>query len=406
MVRRIFHVDLDAFFVAVERSLDSSLVGKPVVVGGVPGGRGVVACASYEARAYGLRAGMPLYQSQRLCPKAIFVPGRYSRYQEVSEKFMGILGDYTPFIEPMGIDEAYLDMTGFESLYGPMEGIARTIKERIKKEAVVTASIGIASSRVVAKVASDYDKPDGLVEVPPGQDAAFLAPLPVGQLPGVGSKTEEVLKRFDITTVGQLAALSPVTLRRIFGVWGDLLHMWASGLDNSVVAPPGEAKSISRETTFAEDTLDMSFLRGILRYLGERVGASLRRQGKLARCVTLKLRYRDFETVSRHSTLKIPADDDATIFETGEHLLAKALKERRDKVRLIGIGVQNLMSPGHQLSLFGSGSSSRRSLSEAMDVIRDRYGYTSIQRGLTYGLRDAFGEENGHFILKTPALSR
>ena len=406
MTHRIFHIDLDAFFVAVERALDPSLEGKPVAVGGEPGGRGVVACASYEARVYGLKAGMPLAQAQRLCPHAIFIPGRFSRYQEASEKFMGIVANYTPFLEPMGIDEAYMDMTGFESMYGPLVGVARIIKERIKEEIGVTASVGIASSKVVAKVASDYCKPDGLLEIALGQDASFIAPMAVEKLPGVGSKVAQALARFDIGTVGELAALSPLMLRRIFGVWGDLLHLWANGTDSSPVSAPVAAKSISRETTFPADTLDMKLLRGTLRYLEERVGATLRREGKLARRVVLKLRYRDFHTITRHRTLKEPKDTDAAIFDAGDQLLSKALKERRDKIRLIGIGVSGLIPSGNQLPLLKQSIHEDRSLSQAIDYIRDKYGFTSIQRGLTFALHGVFREEQGHFILKTPALSR
>ena len=406
MARRIFHVDLDAFFVAVERALDPSLDGKPVAVGGEPGGRGVVACASYEARAYGLKAGMPLTQALRLCPHAIFIPGRYSRYRDASEQFMRILREYSPFLEPLSVDEAFIDMTGFESLYGPLDGVAHVIKERIRKEVRVTASIGIASSKVTAKVASEQGKPDGLLEVSPGQDAAFLAPLSVRQLPGVGAKASQTLKGAGIDTVGQLAQVSPTVLRRIFGAWGDLLHLWANGGDDRPVAPWGAPKSISRETTLREDTLDMRFLRGILRYLGERVGASLRGEGKLARCVAVKMRYENFDTITRRRTFKEPTDTDAPIFKAGEQLLAIAMRQRRDKVRLLGIGVHDLTSSVAQLSLFRMESATDRSLTHAVDAIRSKHGYTSIQRGLTFALSSAFKEEDGHFILKTPALSQ
>ncbi len=406
MTRRIFHIDLDAFFVAVERALDPSLEGKPVAVGGEAGQRGVVTCASYEARPYGLRAGMPLAQAQRLCPHAIFIPGRFRHYQEVSQQFMDILAQYTPFVEPLGIDEAFLDMTGFESLYGPLESAARRIKEQVRRELRITASIGIASSKVVAKVASDRCKPDGLLEIPPGEDARFIAPLPIQELPGIGEKVGKKLEASGVSTVGQVAALHPTELRRMFGAWGDLLHLWARGQDHSPVSPLAPAKSISRETTFERDTLDMEVVRGMLRYLSERVGYALRMEGKLTRCVSLKLRYADFSTITRQQTLKRPSDTDEAIFDAIQQLLSKALKERREKVRLIGVGVSNLIPSEGQLALLRTQGLKDQDLSRAMDTIREKYGFNSVQRGLTFALRGHFPQEHGHFILKTASLSR
>ena len=406
MDRRIFHIDLDAFFVAVERALDPSLVGKPVVVGGELGARGVVVCASYEARPYGLRAGMPLARAQKLCPHAVYLKGRFDRYREFSRKFMGILGDYTPFLEPMGIDEAYMDMTGFDGLYGPLAQAAMDIKARVLRELAVTVSVGIAGSKVTAKVASDRCKPDGLLEVPVGEDAAFLAPMPVRDLPGVGEKTAHALTEWRITTIGELARTPPATLRRLAGSWGDNLRLWANGQDNSPVSPPGPAKSISRETTFPKDTLDMDFLTGALHYLSERVGAQLRREGKLARRVALKLRYNDFQTVSRHHTRPKPAFGDEDIFSSGVSLLKKALEQRRSPVRLIGIGVGDFIPRSSQLSLLEPGDDRSQNLALAVDAIRRKYGFVSIQRGATLPLDRHFETEGGDYMLKTSALSR
>ena len=406
MTRRIFHIDLDAFFVAVERTLDPSLGGRPVVVGGEPGGRGVVACASYEARAYGLHAGMSLKQAYRLCPQAVYLPGRYTRYQEVSQRFQELLREYSPFLEPLGLDEAHLDMTGFEELFGPLFRVARELKERVRRELGVVASVGIAGSRETAKVAANLGKPDGLVEVPPGEDAAFLAPLPVGKLPGVGPKTEAVLKRVGIEQVEELAATPPVVLRRWFGAAGDLLHRWANGQDHAWVTPDAQVKSISRETTFAQDVVDGPLLRGMLRYLSERVGAQLRREGKAARCVTLRLRYADFTTISRSRTLRRPSQEDGTIYGEAVAALERAWKERRDRVRLIGVGVGELVAVAPQLSLLDMGEERGRQLCAAVDTIRQRYGFNAIQYGRTFALGDVFPSDERGYVLKTPSLSR
>ncbi len=407
MPRRILHMDLDAFFVSVEQALDPSLRGKPVVVGGDPGGREVVASASYEARAFGVRSGMSLGEARRRCPQAIFVHGRYERYQTASERFMDILSEYTPHIESGGIDEAYMDMSGFEPLYGPVAGVAAEIRRRIRETLNITASVGISSCKVVSKVASDHCKPDGLLEIPPGQEKEFLAPLPVGDLMGVGPKTEAVLvKELGIHTIGELAVLPESILKRRFGVMGEVLHRWANGMGEGSVSQHAPAKSMSRETTFAEDVADRRVLLATLRYLAERVGAQLRGEEKRARRVTLKLRYLDFQTISRHRTLRVPTDLDGAIFEAGGYLLDKSLAERRDRVRLIGIGVGELVDGGVQLSMLDGSAERLAGLSRAVDSIRDRYGFLSVQTGLTLGLRDVFSMEKGDYLLKTPSLSR
>jgi DNA polymerase-4 len=406
MARCIFHIDLDAFFVSVEQVFNPALRGKPVVVGGDPNGRGVVACASYEARAYGLKSGMPLARAHRLCPHAIFLGGSFHRYSDASERFMAILSEFTPDIEPLGLEEAYLDLSGFESLYGPVRETALRIKQRIKSELGITASVGIASSKVVAKVASGLSKPDGLIEVAPGQERLFLAPLPIAKLPGVGAKGETVLKRMGIKTIGELSRLPLSFMKQTFGVWGEVLHRYANGMDNSKVeAALGPPKSISRSTTFARDTLDRGFLKAMLHYLSERVGAELRAQGKQSMCITLKLRYTDFETITRSHTLKQAADTDWTIFGVGCMLLDKALEHRAVLVRLIGIGVSNLVE-GRQLNMFDPWAELLEQLNQAIDNIRDKYGFTAIESGCTLPLKEVFPTEDGRYLLKTPSLSR
>ncbi|RLC71206.1 MAG: DNA polymerase IV [Chloroflexi bacterium] len=405
-MRRILHVDLDAFFVSVEQALNPKLMGKPVVVGGEPSSRGVVASASYEARAYGICAGMPLKKAHRLCPGAIFLQGSFPRYRAASSRFMAILADFTPQLEPVGIDEAYLDLTGFEPVYGPTLETALRIKHRIKSELGITASIGIATSKLVAKVASDLAKPDGLLEVPPGEERLFLAPLPIAKLPCVGPKTERQLHEMGITTIGELASLPAYLLRVSFGALGEVIHRYARGIDERRVEPPQAAKSISRETTFIQDTLDTPFLKAVLRYLSERVGAELRRAGRRARCVTLKVRYADFDSITRSCTLRQSTNCDEAIFSAGVQLLERSLGQRRQLVRLIGIGVSNLTSDERQLSLLDSPIERWERLNRVIDGIRSRYGFIAIQKGQTLSLKEVFPTENGDYMLKTPSLSR
>ncbi|MEE9324028.1 MAG: DNA polymerase IV [Dehalococcoidia bacterium] len=406
MPRQILHIDLDAFFVSVERALDPSLRGRPVVVGGKANSRGVVACASYEARAYGLRAGTPLTTAYRLCPQAVFLPGRFANYVSTSERFLDILRSFTPDVEALGLDEAFMDLTGFEPLYGPVKDAAVRIKEAVNRELDVTASVGIAPCKVVAKVASDLCKPDGLLEVAPGEEGGFLAPLPIRMLPGVGSKAEKALKDIGVSTIGQLASLPLSATRRLFGVGGYWLPLWANGVDDSHFQESAPPKSISRETTFPQDTADRRFLRGVLRYLGERVGSSLREDGRMARRVVLKVRYADFETVTRHRTLERATNADDIIFGQGLHLLERELDRKRQRVRLLGIGVSNLTAYGGQLSLLDATPSKSIRLNKATDGIRRKYGFTSIQRGLTLQLEDFFVRERDSYVLKTPSLSR
>ena len=235
--RRIMHVDLDAFFVSVEQVLNPELKGKPVVVGGRPDKRGVVAAASYEARAFGLHSGQPLSTAVRLCPQAIFIEGSFPRYRDASKKFMAILADFTPFLEPMGLDEAYLDVTGFESLHGSIHRMALAIKQRVRDELHLNASIGIAGCKVVAKVASDLSKPDGLLEVPAGEEQAVLAPLPIEKLPGIGKKTEQKLKGLGIRTLDQLSRMPLDALKSHFGAFGEVLYRYARGIDDSKIQP-------------------------------------------------------------------------------------------------------------------------------------------------------------------------
>jgi DNA polymerase IV len=389
MVRRtIIHIDLDSFFVSVEQVLNPKLKGKPVVVGGKPDRRGVVATASYEARAFGLHSGMPLVTAARLCPEAIFIEGNFDRYHEFSQKFMAILNDFSPFIEPMGIDEAYLDVTGFESIHGSIRQMSEKMKQRIRNELGLCASVGIASCKVVAKVASNLSKPDGLIEVAPGDESDFLAPLPVEKLPGVGKQAAKAIKGMGVHTIGGLSQMPSYVLKSSLGTMGEVLHSFASGIDDRSVLPPGEAKSISRETTFEEDTRDRPFLEAILWIQSEKLGADLRKKGKQAKCVTLKLRYANFSTITRSHTLLESVDTDQTIYKTGIGLLEQALRTERQAVRLIGIGVSNLVEASRQAMLFTPYKQKLEELYKAIDLIRGRYGFEAIHTGQSIRLKD------------------
>jgi len=406
MTHRIMHIDLDAFFVSVEQVLNPDLRDKAVVVGGKPDRRGVVAAASYEARSFGLHAGMPLTTASRLCPQAIFIEGSFPKYRDASQKFMNILADFSPHLEPVSLDEAYLDVTGFESIYGSIHQMAQVIKQRIKSELGLCASVGIASCKVVAKIASELSKPDGLLEVATGEERSFLTPLSIDKLPGIGKKTERILRGLGINTIGRLSITPLSALKSHFGASGELLHRFTIGVDEREVEPPGAAKSISRETTFGKDTRDRSFLQATLRYLSERVGAELRQTGKQARCVTLKLRYTHFTTITRSHTLSQGTNTDQAIFDTGLRLLGKVLSQQKQLVRLIGIGVSNLIEPSRQLDMPDATAWRQEQLNKAIDRIRNKYGFTAIQTGRTLPLKDIFPPREDGYTLHTPSLSR
>jgi DNA polymerase-4 len=381
MARCIFHIDLDAFFVSVEQALKPTLKGKPVIVGGDPERRSVVASASYEARHFGIHAGMPLSKARRLCPQAIFIRSQFSLYKDASAKFMKILGDFSPHIEPLGFDEAYLDVTGCEEPYGSLQKLALAVKERISEELKLTASVGIATCKVVAKIASDLCKPDGLLEIAPGDEQAFLNPLPIAKLPGVGKKTKQALKDIGVTTIGELANLPLASIKRQFGATGAVIHSYAKGIDDREVEAPGEAKSISQELTFARDTLDCNFLEASLHNLCQEVCQDMRRQNKRTKCIAIKLRYADFKTITRQVTLQESSNVTPVVFATAQQLLSKALAQRGKPIRLIGIRISSLVGEGKQLSLFDSGIEKPEHLDKAIDKIRRKYGSTAIKTG-------------------------
>jgi DNA polymerase-4 len=383
VARQILHVDLDAFFVAVEQARDPALKGKAVVVGGDPDGRGVVATASYEARVYGVHSAMPLRTAKRLCPHAIFLRGDFKEYQRVSRAFHAILGNYSPVVESGGLDEAYIDITGCEPLVGTPEQAAATIRGRIRDELHIAASVGIATSRLVAKVASDAAKPDGVKRVPEGEEAEFLAPMPLRALPMLGPSMEKKLAQMGLTTLGQMASLPVATLEGLFGRHGSVIWQRSRGIDTSPVGGEPHSRSISREGTFGSDVSDVEHLRAVLRAFSESVGSQLRQQSKRARTVSLKLRYEDFTTISRSRTMPRPVSSNEAIFEAADALLTRIRQAERRPVRLIGVGTSGIVEDVVQLSLEPAAEAKSESLSATFDKVRLKYGTRSLQTGRT-----------------------
>ncbi len=336
----IFHVDMDAFFVSVEELYDPSLKGKAVVVGGRPDQRGVVSAASYEARKFGLHSAMPLRTAYQKCPQAVFIEGHPDRYREYSRRVYQVLQEFSPVVEMASVDEAYLDMTGTERLFGPPLKAAHLLHERIRQSTALNCSIGIAASRTVAKVCSDQAKPNGILWVLPGEEARFLAPLDVRRLPGVGKVTEKRLHACGIRKVGDLAKLDEHFLERQFGLWGLALAGKAKGLDaggwyDSEIGAGEDPKSISHEHTFPQDTSDRTILHATLARLCEMVGRRLREHGFQARTIQLKLRFKNFKTITRAGTLEHATAVDTEIIEA-----ARGLFDRNwngEPVRLLGV---------------------------------------------------------------------
>lgn len=446
--RWVAHVDMDAFFASVEQRDNSVLSGQPVIVGNsplsmeklrefgenarklsqrpelMPGVRGVVASASYEARAFGVRSAMPLARALSLCPEAIVLAGRFDRYREVAEHLRRVWSEFSPVIEPVSLDEAYLDMTGSELSEGPIIETGKRLKARILRETGLTASVGMASSKLMAKVASDMDKPDGFVVIRQGDEAHTLAPMPVRALPGVGPRTAEILLTLGISTIGELAAASEGALCSLFGAVhaSDLLNR-AVGIDDSSVQVPGDPKSISRETTLAEDESNLTQLKVILHTLSEQVGWTLRREGFCARCVYIKLRLLPKQRVwrpegstfgrliTRRCTLAMPTESGQAIYEAACRLLDTAACETglgtgKEIVRLLGVGTASLVLTPTLLGSRHVGEELRPSkdvrqiastldpvvapladmerdhrLNASLDSIRQRYGFGSINMG-------------------------
>ncbi|HIJ90619.1 MAG: DNA polymerase IV [Desulfobulbaceae bacterium] len=378
--RRIIHLDMDAFYASVETLDNPTLRGRPVVVGG-NGNRGVVCAASYEARKFGVHSAMPILTARKLCPNGVFLPVRMARYQDISQRIMEIFLQFTPMVEPLSLDEAFLDVTASRCLMGAAEDIALKIKTLVRETIGLTVSAGVGTSKLVAKIASDLNKPDGLTIVPPGQEKPFLAPLPIGRLWGVGRATQQALALIGVKTIGDLSRIPLAILTTKFGKAGLLMHESAKGIDHRPVEPRHEVKSIGHEETFSEDLHDRKRLEQELLALCLKVGKRTREKGMAGRTVTIKVKYRDFVQVTRSLTLAEPVADDKALYQTGRLLLAKTEIGSRP-IRLLGISLANLCpAEAHgQLALFGKSRTREKDcrLYQAIDTISDRYGSGSI----------------------------
>jgi DNA polymerase-4 len=381
----IIHVDMDAFYASVEVRDRPELAARPVVVGGSPEGRGVVAAASYAAREFGVHSAMPAARAMRLCPQAVFLPVRMEHYAQVSREIRAIFHRYTPLVEPLSLDEAFLDASASEALFGSSADVGRRIKADIRRELGLVASVGVAPNKFLAKVASDLDKPDGFLVVEPGRVQAFLDPLPVGRLWGVGRVAGERLRRHGIESIGRLRGRGQGLLRDLFGrAGGD--HLWelAHGRDERSVVPDHQAKSISHETTFAQDVADASVLRGWLFELAEQVAYRLRAQALQAQTVQVKLRFSDFRTVTRAQTLAAPTDITREIGRVAAGLLTAGLGGKPRPLRLLGVGVSALTPrAGRQRELFeDEGRRRQRQIDAALDGINARFGGRVMRRAV------------------------
>ena len=381
-VKQIIHLDMDAFYASVEMLDNPAFRGQPVIVGG-PKQRGVVSAASYEARKFGVHSALPMAVAMRLCPQGVFLPVRMSRYKEISDQIFEIFLRFTPLVEPLSIDEAFLDVTASIRLFGPAEEIAKQIKNQVRDEIGLTVSAGVAPSKLVAKIASDLNKPDGLTIVPEGYVQNFLDTLPIEKLWGVGKITQKDLSLLNVKTIGDLSRLPKDLLRRRFGQQGLQLYFLSKGIDDREVQPERIIKSIGREETFPEDILVKEKAGKEILILSQRVARRLRRHGKAGRTITLKVTYDNFTRITRSLTLPKATDDGRTIYRISLDLLEKTEIGNRP-IRLLGIYLSQLTRPGEgQLSLFDQTNGIKKTarLNQALDTIQDKYGDQAIRSG-------------------------
>jgi DNA polymerase-4 len=381
--RQILHIDMDAFFASVEQLDHPELRGKPVLVGGT-GPRGVVAAASYEARKFGCHSAQPTAQARRLCPQAIVVRGNFARYRELSHRLRDILYFYSPAVEPISIDEAFVDLTGSERLLGPAEKVAAEMKQRVKRELQLTASVGLAPNKFLAKLASDLEKPDGLTIIRPDQIDAVLLPLPVTRIWGVGAKTAKSLERAGIRTIADIRNAGMKWLSERFGESGEHYYRLSLGQDHREVKTDRDAKSIGHEETFGVNLVHLDEIMGVLLGQVEQVAARVRAQSRRAGSVSLKIRFGNFQTITRAVTLSEPTDSTTQMWEAARGLLQKWADESFSPVRLIGVQAQNLSDGGEQMALFEDETAEKQSrLDKTLDAINGRLGKAAVTRGGT-----------------------
>ncbi len=387
--RAILHVDMDAFFASVEQRENPELQGRPVIVGADPQqgkGRGVVAACSYEARRFGVHSALPISQAWRLCPQATFVRPNGKLYSHVSRAVMEILSRFTDLVEPISIDEAFLDVTGSGRLFGPPKSIAQQVKDSIRAEQRLTCSVGIAPNKFLAKIASDLEKPDGLTCVEPGSERAFLAPLPVRAIWGVGPRTEVKLRELGIETIADVARRSLEFWSQTWGHHGEHLWRLSHGIDDRPVQPASGFKSLSHESTFSQDTEDLDAIRRVLLQLCGEVAVRARKNKVAGRTVTLKWRYADFTTLTRQTSLREATDDASRIYEVVTKLVQKLLPPAQ-KIRLVGVGLSDFRSEPTQVGLFDPPSAKKRELNASLDRIAEKFGPGVVRKAslLTHG---------------------
>ena len=404
--RCIVHIDIDAFFAAVEELLNPSLKGKPVIVGGLPHERGVASTASYEARKYGVHSGMPLRKAYELCPDGVFVRGNYQIYSAFSKKFFDVLSRYTPDVEEASLDEAYVELTRCRPLYSSFSRAAREMKHQVEKELGLTVSVGMGPSKLLAKLATNKAKPGGLVEVESGYEEEFLKDLGIESLPGVGPKAQVILRMLNIHKIGDLWGLPRATLRSLFGLNGEELYLQSRGMDSRPLMTASIPKSVSRETTFLEDLWDRRLLLAHLAYLCDRLTLPLRKGRLFAHIIEVKVRYSDFQTEARRRLLLSPLQDMGEIFRIAKELFLQLFSGSRLSLRLVGVKASDLVRT-RPLSLFEPYSERRERLGIAVDEVREKHGFGSLLTVREKMLESVYRfEKDRGFVLKTASLTK
>lgn len=404
--RCIVHIDIDAFFAAVEELLDPSLKGKPVIVGGLPHERGVASTASYEARKYGVHSGMPLRKAYELCPQGVFVRGNYQIYSAFSKKFVQILSRYSPDVEEASLDEAYVDLTRCRPIYASFSRTVREIKQAVEREMGLVVSVGVGPNKLLAKLATNKAKPGGLVEVTAGDEDEFLKDLGIESLPGIGPKAQVVLRMLNIHKIGDLWGLPRATLRSLFGLNGEELYLQSRGIDSRPLVTATIPKSVSRETTFLEDLWDRRILLAHLAYLCDRLTLPLRKGRLFAHIIEVKVRYSDFQTEVRRRLLISPLQGMGEIFRIARELFLQLFSGSRLSLRLVGVKASDLVR-ARPLSLFEPYSKRQERLGAAVDQVREKHGFGSLLTVREKMLESVYRfEKNRGFVLKTASLTK
>ncbi|MBD3413443.1 MAG: DNA polymerase IV [Candidatus Aminicenantes bacterium] len=404
--RCIVHIDIDAFFASVEKLLDPSLEGKPVIVGGLPYERGVASTASYEARKYGVHSGMSLQKAYQLCPHGIFVRGNHRVYAAFSKGFHKILSRYTPDIEMASLDEAYLDLSRCRALYSCFSKASQQIKQTIEKELKLSVSVGIGANKILAKLATNQAKPGGLVHIKPGHEESFLKELSIASLPGIGPKAQAVLHLLNIRQIKDLWGLPRATLRALFGLKGEEIRLQSHGIDDRPLESSDRQKSISRETTFLKDIWEKRLLLAHLAYLCDRLSLALRKDRLFSHIIELKVRWSDFKTEGRRRLLVNPVQEMDDIYRIARELFSELFQGARLSLRLVGVKASDLVR-SRTLSLFESYSPHKERLGSAVSEVRERYGFAAVLTAREKMLEEVYRstKERG-FVLKTASLTK